>query len=269
MQPLVLLLVAQLATDTLRLPPPRGYVNDFAGVLDTMSVAHMTAVMTELREKTRGEIAVVTLADIHDRPAADVALQIGRQWGVGAKGEAGDPAKNLGVVVLLVPLKNHRAGTGQVFIATGRGAEGFLPDARVGRIRDAMTPDLAREDYGAGLARGVDLIAQAFAQEFGVTLTGVPELPPGDGAQPLPIPLGWIVVAVVLVIVLSRGRILLLPLWFAGWGRGGGGWSGGRGGGWGGGGGGGGFGGFGGGGGFSGGGEGGGFGHGLTAEDRH
>src|SRR5256885_17104712 len=107
MQPLVLLLVAQLATDTLRLPVPRGYCNDFAGLFDTMSVAHMTAVITELREKTGGEIAVVTLADIHDRPAADVALQIGRQWGVGAKGEAGDPAKNLGVVVLLVPLRSE------------------------------------------------------------------------------------------------------------------------------------------------------------------
>ncbi len=85
-------------------PPPRGYVNDFAGVLDPASVAHMDAVISEVRDKARGEIAVVTLSDIGDRAAADVALQIGRQWGVGAKGEAGDPAKNLGVVVLLVPL---------------------------------------------------------------------------------------------------------------------------------------------------------------------
>ncbi|PYP49969.1 MAG: hypothetical protein DMD45_12770 [Gemmatimonadetes bacterium] len=240
-------------------PPPRGYVNDFAGVLDPASVAHMTAVITELREKTRGEIAVVTLADIGDRPAADVALQIGRQWGVGAKGEAGDPAKNLGVVVLVVPHKNHRPGTGDISIATGRGAEGFLTDARVGRIRDAMTPYLAREEYGSGLARGVDLIAQAFAQEFGVTLTGVPEAAPGDGVEPFPIPVGWIVVALVLLIVLSRGRIFLLPLWFSGgraggWGGwgGSGGWGGRGGGGFGGG-----FGGFGGGGGFSGGGAGG------------
>src|SRR5438105_12959496 len=213
----------------------------------------MEAVIAEVRAKSRGEIAVVTRSDLGNRAASDVALQIGRQWGVGAKGAAGDPAKNLGVVVLLVPLKNHRPGTGQVFIAAGRGAEGFLPDARVGRIRDAMTPYLAREDYGGGLARGVDLIAQAFAQEFGVTLTGVPELPPGEGAEPLPIPLGWIVVAVVLLIVVSRGRILLLPLWFGGpraggWG-GSGGWGGRGGGGFGGG-----FGGSGGGGGVSGGG---------------
>ncbi len=233
------------------IPAPRGYVNDFAGVLEPAAVAHMEAVITELREKTRGEIAVVTLADIDDRPPADVALQIGRQWGVGSKGEAGDPAKNLGVVVLLVPLKNHRTGTGQLFIATGRGAEGFLPDARVGRIRDAITPYLAREEYGAGLAHGVDLIAQAFAQEFGVTLTGVPAVADEEPSRP-PIPVAWIVVAVILLILVSRGRILLLPFSMGGFG-------GRRSGGWGGGGGfgGGGFGGFGGGGGFSGGGAGG------------
>src|SRR5437899_2486318 len=187
-----LLLIAQ-AQVPLALPPPRGYVNDFAGVLDAASVAHMEAVITEVRQKTRGEIAVVTLADIGDRPAADVALEIGRRWGVGVKGEAGDPAKNLGVVVLLVPRKNHRPGTGQLFIATGRVAEGFLTDARVGRIRDAMSPSLAREQYGAGLAYGVDLVAQAFAQEFGVTLTGAPAPGPTDGSERLPIPVPWII----------------------------------------------------------------------------
>src|SRR6266849_8158063 len=92
-------------------PPPRGYVNDFAGVLDPASVAHMDAVIAEVRDKTKGEIAVVTLADIGDRAASDVAVQIGREWGVGARAEAGDRSKNLGIVVLLVPRKNHRPGT--------------------------------------------------------------------------------------------------------------------------------------------------------------
>src|SRR3989449_2136142 len=229
------------------IPAPLGYVNDFAAVLDPASVAHMDAVIREVKDKARGEIAVVTLPDIGDREPADVALQIGRQWGVGAKGAAGDPAKNLGVVVLLVPLKNHRAGTGRVFIATGRGAEGFLPDARVGRIRDAMTPYLAREAYGAGLAHGVDLIAQAFAQQFGVTLSGQPPpppppLPPADDSGRLPIPLSWLIGAAVLLIILTRGRVLLLPFYFGATFGGSGGWRGpgrGRGGGWGGGGGGG------------------------------
>jgi uncharacterized protein len=243
------------------IPPPRGYVNDFASVLDSASIRHMEQVITEVRNATRGEIAVATLPDIGDRPVSDVAVQIGRQWGVGAQGEAGDPAKNLGVVVLLVPRKNHRPGTGDVFIATGRGAEGFLPDAAVGRIRDEMLPALAQEQYGRALSLSVDLIAQAFAREFGVTLTS-PDVAQPPAQNPAgEIPIGWIITAIVLLIIFSRGRIFLLPFWLSGMGRGGGrgwgggGWGGGRG--WGGGGGGGGFGGFGGGGGFSGGGAGG------------
>jgi len=213
----------------------------------------MEAVIAEVREKTRGEIAVVTLADIGDRSASDVALQIGRQWGVGAKGDAGDRAKNAGVVVLLVPRKDHKPGTGDVFISVGRGAEGFLTDARAGRIRDAMLPALGAEDYGKGLALGVDLIAQAFAAEFGVTLTS-PEYampPPADDRKQVAIPAGWVIAILILLLIVSRGRLLWIPFWILSQGRGGGGggWSGGRGGG--------GFGGFGGGGGFSGGGAGG------------
>jgi uncharacterized protein len=257
MQLASLLLLAQIAV-----PPPRGFVNDFAGVLDPASVAHMTAVITEIRARTRGDVAVVTLADIGDRPASDVALQIGRQWGVGARGAVGDPAKNLGVVVLLVPRKNHRPGTGDVFISTGRGAEGFLPDARVGRIRDAMLPYLAREEYGTGLAVGVDLLARAFAGEFGVAFDSLPA--PVSPTEPAPsgprIPV--LLLVLLLLVLFSRGRILLWPFLFSGIGRSRGGWGGGfGGGGWGGGGSGGGgfggFGGFGGGGGFSGGGAGG------------
>ena len=121
----LLLVLAQIA-----IPAPRGYVNDFAGVLDPAAVRRMEALITEVRDKTRGEIAVVTLPDIGDRAPADVAVQIGRQWGVGAKGEAGDPAKNLGVVALLVPRRNHRPGTGKIFIATGRGADRVIGPMR-------------------------------------------------------------------------------------------------------------------------------------------
>src|SRR4029077_2174318 len=175
------------------IPPPRGFVNDFAGVLDSASIRHLEAVIAEVRDKTKGEIAVATLADIGDRAASDVAVQIGRQWGVGAKAEAGDRSKNLGVVVLLVPRKSHRPGTGDVFIATGRGAEGFLPDVRVGRIRDAMLPLFAQEEYDKSFSRGVELIAQAFPDKFRVSPT-IPEYampPPASDTRPqVTIPIG-------------------------------------------------------------------------------
>src|SRR2546430_3470698 len=178
--------------------------------------------LTEVRDKTRGEIAVVTLADIGDRPASDVALQIGRQWGVGPKGAAGDQVKNLGVVVLLVPQKAGKPGTGQIFIATGRGAEGFLTDAATGRIRDAMRPFLAQQQYGRGLVVGVDLIAQAFAREFGVTLSN-PQYampPPAESPPQRGFPVGAIVGLLILFLILRGGRGLFLPLLFARGGRG-------------------------------------------------
>jgi len=148
-------IAALLALLQFTAPSPRGYVNDFAGVLDPADVTRIEGLVAEVREKTRGEIVAVTLADIGDRSASDVALQIGRAWKVGPGGSPGDPAHNLGVIVLMVPRKNHRPGTGSFYIATGKGAEGFLTDAAAGRIRDAVIPDLSREDYSTAMERAV------------------------------------------------------------------------------------------------------------------
>ncbi len=239
----------------LQIPAPTGYVNDFAGVIDPHAAARMTALITKLHQKTGADIAVVTLPDLGGRPASDVAVQVGREWKLGGAGEAGDSAKNLGVVILLVPRKNHQPGTGDVFIATGRGAEGFLTDARVGRIRDAMLPALSREDYSSGLETGTGFVTRAIADEFHVTVTGAPAPLPDEGPTGFPIPLPLLIFLVIFLMSLIsrlRGRRRWGPVLWGGWG--------GRGG-WGGGGGGGGFsggfGGFGGGGGFSGGGAGG------------
>jgi uncharacterized protein len=259
MAPLVAtLLLAQISG--LQIPSPRGFVNDFAGVIDAAAAARMDSVIQRIRDLTRGDIAVVTLPDLDGREAGDVALQIGRQWKVGGTGEAGDPARNLGVVILVVPRKNHQPGSGAVFIATGRGAEGFLPDARVGRIRDAMIPALAREDYGAALETGVGLIAKAFADEFSVSV-GAPVAAPRSQRVIGKVPLLLVVIVVVLILIMLSGLSQAARggrrYRRGGWWRGGGGWTSGGFGGWGGRGGGGFGGGFGGGGGFSGGGAGG------------
>ena len=252
------------------IPAPRGYVSDFAGVLDAPSITRITAVIEDLKAKTGGEIAVVTLADLQGRAASDVALQIGRTWGVGSKGNPGDPARNRGIVILLVPRKDHRPGSGAFWIATGNGTEGFVTDAAAGRVRDAVLPELAQEDYSAALVEATQLVAQRFANEFHVALdsSNLPArgLDSQDGfVRIAPIVPFFFLVFLVLALGFARRRgsggwlpWLILSSMSGrrgGWGGGGGGWGGGGFGG----GGGGGFGGFGGGGGFSGGGAGGSF----------
>src|SRR5690242_1312128 len=115
-----LILLAQL-----QVPAPTGYVNDFAGVIDRGSRDAMLAVINEVKQKSGGEIVVVTLKDLGGVPSINAARDIGRQWKVGATGNAGDRARNAGLIVLLVPGDRPGDGKAEIAIATGSGTEGF------------------------------------------------------------------------------------------------------------------------------------------------
>jgi uncharacterized protein len=235
---------------------PTGYLTDAAGVVDPGSAAVIDSIAKRLRATTGAELAVVTLARIDPYPSADVALAIGRAWGVGAKGEIGDQRRNAGVVLLLVPRSESQRG--YVYIATGRGVEGIITDAIAGRIQDAMLPELRDGKYGPALQTGTIEVATRIRRGMGVAdSTDVSVDDGGEDQQGLPPFVVIFLIFIVIMIILSRlsggGRGGRRNVYWGG----GGGWGGGFGGGFGGGGGGGGgFGGFGGGGGFSGGGAG-------------
>jgi uncharacterized protein len=251
------------------LPQPVGYVNDFADVIPAEREAQIQKIIDEVRQKSGGEIVVVTLPSLEGRTRDEVALQIGREWGVGKTGEAGDPTRNTGSIVLVVPSEH------QYKIELGYNTNTFVTAAETGRIgRDLMVPAFQREDYGTGILLAVDALAKQYARHFDFDLTGavqdVPEPQPArdrGGRGP-----GFLifVALVILFFILSNrggggrggggggrrrrrfgGGPVFIPFPIGG-GRGG--WGGG---GFGGGGGGGGFGGFGGGGRFGGGGTGG------------
>jgi len=240
---------------------PSDYLTDAAGIVDGAAVTRINDLAARLRTATGAELAVVTLPTIEDQAPGDVALAIGRAWGVGGKGQIGDSARNAGVVLLLVPrTADHR---GEVYIATGRGIEGIITDATAGRITDLMLPELQQGRWSDALVLGTRAIAAVTAKGFGVSDSTLEAADPfrdsGAGADALN-PLVVFIVIVLIIIVLSsmskagrKGRRRGPPIIWGGGGFGGGGFGGG---GWGGGGGGGGFGGFGGGGGFSGGGAG-------------
>ncbi len=251
-----LLLAQDQAIHQLFPPQPAGYLTDSAGVVDEASAATIDSLAALLRKLTQAELAVVTLPDIGDRAPADVALAIGRTWGVGAAAAVGDPSRNAGLVLLLVPRREgHR---GQIYLATGKGIEGIVTDAASGRIQDLMLPQLRQEQYGPALVTGVRLLAAVVARGFRVSDTLLtaqsPEGAPvqSEGANLTVLLL--LFAAIILLMALQISARLRGRGWSRGvyWGGGSGGW----GGGFGGGGGGGGFGGFGGGGGFSGGGAG-------------
>jgi uncharacterized protein len=244
---------------------PADYLTDAAGIVDQASARDINALAARLRQATGAELAVVTLPTIGDYAPGDVALTIGRTWGVGAKGSIGDSTRNAGVVLLLVPRTNEHKG--EIYLSTGRGIEGIITDATAGRITDLMLPDLRDGSYGPALLLGTRAIGSIVAKGFGVSDSALAAADPfvgqqGGGEGELS-PFAVLLIIIVIFIVLSaisrggggggRGRRRGPSIFWGGAGWGGGGWGGG---GFGGGGHGGGFGGFGGGGGFSGGGAG-------------
>ena len=252
------------------IPAPRGLLNDFAGVIPAASAARIERIAQDVRDKTGGEIAIVTLKDLAGRELSDVALRIGREWKVGKLAAIADRTRNAGVVILLVPKESAADNRGRCRIETGQGAEGFITDATSGEICREATNAFAVRDYGTGLELVTMRVAQRFATEFNVALDTSLKAP--EIFQPDPVPQArtrggggsrinpvFVLFAVFILVNIFGGRRLrgCLPWWLIfsalnsrGGGRGG--WSGGGFGG----GGGGGFGGFGGGGGFSGGGGG-------------
>lgn len=244
---------------------PTGYLTDAAGVVDAANAARIEQVAKVLRERTGAEMAIVTLPTIGDREAGEVALEIGRRWGVGGRAEVGDERRNAGLVVLLVPRTADQRG--KIRIEVGQGLEGIITDAAAGGVRDLMRPELAAGRYGDGLRVGVEALAGTIAAKMGVndtTLAARPVSTGGSGISPLTLLLLLFVLFVIVSAMRDAGRRGAVAgrrrprvSWGPGpWIGGGGGWGGGYGGG---GGFGGGFGGFGGGGGFSGGGAGGDF----------
>lgn len=244
--------------DTLVPAQPTGYVNDYAGVIDPASSASMGDLIERLRGATGAEIAVVTLPSIGNHDAAEVALAIGRRWKVGGQAEIGDPRRNAGLVLLLVPRREGDPNSGHIRVEVGQGLEGIVTDAAAGQIRDLMRPHLAEAKYGDGLLLGVRALASRIARGYGVTDSALTAYqPPVDSEQGSPTigNLLPILLLVLFVLMASRGNrrrrkrggIYWGGPWIGGGWGGGGGFGGGGGG----------FGGFGGGGGFSGGGAGG------------
>jgi len=239
------------------LPPPTGYVNDYAGVVDSASKARMETTLGNLDRQQQIQMSVVVVETTGGREIFDYSLAVARGWGIGAK-DAKKPS-----LLLLAAIKD-RTGFTQV----SRHLEGDLPDGLVGQIqRENIVPAFRAGEYGRGLEDTINAYIGIIAEKNGFSTDTI--FGPGKTSSPSRYTrekksswsscvVGIFIIAVILIFVLrARGR--------GGPGGGGGGWltwllinsllnsgGGSRSSGWGGGG----FGGFGGGGGSSGGGGG-------------
>jgi uncharacterized protein len=188
---------------------PQGYVNDFAGVLDSAMREKMTSLCEEVDQKANAQIAIVTIHTLEGETAQNFANRLFEKWGVGPKG------KDRGVMILLA-VDDH-----QYWTEVGYGLEPILPDGKVGAFGREMVPLLRQNQYGAALFRMVAEVANVIAQDRGVALSQGPpatpqpkeEAPSFYGVPPALLNL------LILIAILGGWRLLAFFFALAGWSR--------------------------------------------------
>jgi uncharacterized protein len=132
-------------------------VNDYSNVLTADQKQTLESKLDIFDDSTSSQIAIVIIPSLGDYDISDYAVKLGRAWGVGGK------QFNNGVVVIVcTDPDNHK-----IFIATGDGMEGALPDITCKSIIDqVITPDFKGGDYYGGLNDGTDAIIKATKGEY-------------------------------------------------------------------------------------------------------
>lgn len=128
-------------------PKLTGRVVDQANLLTPAQEAELSAKSEALEKSTGLQFVIATVDSLDDQEIADYSYQLGRHWKIG------DEKRDDGVVMVVAP--NER----KVWIATGYGAEGVLPDILIGRIvRDTILPRFKAGDMAGGIAAGADAV---------------------------------------------------------------------------------------------------------------
>ena len=208
----ILALLAPAVTWAQKLPSPTGFVNDFAGLIDSRTEAALTAIAEEVQAKTGAEIAVVTVKSMAPYGSIEEFSEaLASRWGVGQEG------KDNGVVLVLA-LEERKAR-----IEVGYGLEGAIPDGLAGRILDeAMVGRFSSGDYSGGFLEGMLAVASIVAKEYGVELGSFDTSKVRDYSVRSGSTMGSYspFLSMLLLFLIAGGRFFLWPLLFVGAARG-------------------------------------------------
>jgi len=178
---------------------PTGYVNDFAGVLSQPARSLLTNLCTEVDQKAKAQIAVVTVKSLEGRPIEDYSIALATQWGIGPKQSAS------GVLILLA------VDDRQDRVEVGYGLEPILPDGKVGGFLREAVPYLREGNYDAAMLLITRRVADVIAQDRGVTLSATTSLPAartpqreqrGNGPSPI-----FVIIVIIFLVSLVANLI--------------------------------------------------------------
>jgi len=150
------LLCSQIAWTQKSIPPkPYQLVNDYARVLQANERRALEQKLVAYNDSTSTQIAVVIDNTLEGEDIFDYSYRLASAWGIG-QGE-----KNNGILIYIA------FDDRKLWIQTGYGAEGFLPDGMAKQIVDGViTPAFREQRYYGGLDRATDIIFKLASGEY-------------------------------------------------------------------------------------------------------
>ncbi len=156
---LVFLVPSLRASDFPEKPKPPRLVNDLTGFLTPEENNRLESKLEQFARETSTQIAIAIVPDIHGYDPADYAARLAEKWGIGQKG------KDNGILILVKPKTPDSKG--KVYITTGYGVEGAVPDAIAKRIVEAeIIPEFKKGNYFGGLDRAVTRLMELTRGEY-------------------------------------------------------------------------------------------------------
>jgi uncharacterized protein len=149
-----LLLLVAVTTYAQDVPVNDGFVTDTVGLLSSDEEEQLENDLQQYQRETSNEIAILIVRSLSGSVASDVAVEVGRKWGVGTDKDNG--------ILMLVSYDDR-----EIWIATGYGLEGAVPDLVAHGIAEKdMTPYFREAEYFAGLEAGIDALKKHIGGEY-------------------------------------------------------------------------------------------------------
>jgi uncharacterized protein len=148
------------AQDIPEKPNPPRLVNDLANVLSDQERQQLESDLVQFNDQTSTQIAILTVPSLNGYEVADFSTRVFNKWQIGQAG------KNNGILIVFKPKTADAKGA--VFVVTGYGLEGILPDAVINRnvVDHEMIPRFKEGDIYGGLYAGSKVIKELAAQEY-------------------------------------------------------------------------------------------------------
>ena len=124
------------------------YVSNQDQVLGEEAVRKLNVMLRHIEDSTKAQVVVVALETSYRQDSRDFSMELYDLWKPGRKGI------DDGLIILLI------VDSRQVFLRTGYGLEGILPDARCTQIfQTYMAPEFKKGNWDAGMIAGVEAVS--------------------------------------------------------------------------------------------------------------